>query len=158
MAFGKKGKDESGSPTQSGPVGSGSETVLDAGSVMCGEFRFAENVRLEGRVEGKVWAGKTVVVGEGAEVDASIEAETLEVFGTVVGDICVARSTTLHKTARVEGEIQTAGIVVEEGARFKGCIVIGEDDASPSGGYTGPAEPPRTAANEPPSLAETRDA
>ena len=84
MPFGKKGNDKSGSATRSAPAGSVSETVLDAGSVMSGEFRFAENVRLEGRVEGKVWACKTVVVGEDAEVDASIEADTLEVFGTVV--------------------------------------------------------------------------
>lgn len=158
MAFGKKGKEEPESAARSVSATSGSETVLDAGSVMSGEFRFAENVRLEGRVEGKVWAGKTVIVGEGAEVDASIEADTLEVYGTVVGDICVGRRTTLHKTAHVEGEIKTAGIVVEEGARFKGCIVIGPDEPSATGGRLGPAEPPRTSANEPPSLAETRNA
>ena len=158
MAFGKKEKDEPGRAARSAKAGSGSETVLDAGSVISGEFRFAENVRLEGRVEGKVWAGKAVVVGEGAEVEASIEADTLEVFGAVVGNICVARGKTLHKTARVEGEIQTAGIVVEQGARFKGCIVIGEDDAPPSRGHTGHTEPPRAAVNEPPPLAETRDA
>jgi cytoskeletal protein CcmA (bactofilin family) len=101
------------------------DTYLDAGSVLTGELRFAGNVRLEGRVEGQIHAGQAVVVGEHAEIDASIEADSLEVFGTVVGDIRVARRTLLHKSARVEGEIQTAGIVVEEGARFKGCILIG---------------------------------
>ena len=79
-------------------------------------------------MEGQVWAAKTVVVGENAEIDATIEADVLEIHGTVIGDIHVRRQTTLHKSARVEGEIQTAGIVVEEGARFKGCIVIGPDD------------------------------
>lgn len=102
------------------------ETFLDAGSVLTGELRFAGSVRLEGRVEGQIHAGQSVIVGEHAEIDASIEAESLEVYGTVVGDIRVARRTLLHKTARVEGEIQTAGIVVEEGAQFKGCILIGQ--------------------------------
>lgn len=111
-----------------------SETFLDQGSVLSGELRFAGSVRLEGRVEGQVQAGETVIVGPDAEVDATIEAQTLEVYGTVVGDIRVTRQTVLHKTAHVEGEIQTAGIVVEEGARFKGCIVIGpeKNEATPA--------------------------
>ncbi len=115
-----------------GSRGTAGETYLDPGSVLTGELRFAGSVRLEGRVEGQIHAGQTVIVGEHAEIDASIEADTLEVYGTVVGDIRVARRTLLHKSARVEGEIQTAGIVVEEGARFKGCILIGRDEPRPT--------------------------
>lgn len=135
-----------------------SETYLDAGSVLTGELRFAGNVRLDGRVEGQIHAGQAVIVGEHAEVDASIEADTLEVYGTVVGDIRVARRTVLHKSARVEGEIQTAGIVVEEGARFRGAILIGRDEprtASASGPV--PASTPAVAALDVPSLAAVRD-
>lgn len=124
------------------------ETYLDPGSVLTGELRFAGNVRLDGRVEGQIHAGQTVIVGEHAEIDASIEADTLEVYGTVVGDIRVARRTLLHKSARVEGEIQTAGIVVEEGARFKGCILIGRDEPRPAPSVAGP---------DVPSLAAVRD-
>jgi cytoskeletal protein CcmA (bactofilin family) len=147
MAFGRRTKqtrveiDDARHESQRTPT----ETFLDAGSVLTGELRFAENVRLEGRVEGKIHAGKTVFVGEHAEIDASIEADTLEVYGTIVGDIRVARRTILHKTARVEGEIQTAGIVVEEGARFKGCIVIGAENATPGLSVGLPDVPPLAA-------------
>ena len=130
-----------------GSRGSAGETYLDAGSVLTGELRFAGSVRLEGRVEGQIHAGQTVIVGEHAEVDASIEADTLEVYGTVVGDIRVARRTLLHKSARVEGEIQTAGIVVEEGAHFKGCILIGREEPRPG---------PAGSAPDVPSLAAVR--
>jgi len=129
-----------------GQPGAAGETYLDPGSVLTGELRFAGNVRLEGRVEGQIHAGKTVIVGEHAEIDASIEADTLEVFGTVVGDIRVARRTLLHKSARVEGEIQTAGIVVEEGAHFKGCILIGRDEPRPSPSNKASADVPSLAA------------
>ena len=127
MAFGLRSK-STRIPVQDaldGVAPPASETYLDAGSVLTGELRFAGSVRLDGRVEGQVHAGQAVIVGEHAEIDASIVADSLEVFGTVVGDIRVTRQTVLHKSARVEGEIQTAGIVVEEGARFKGCILIG---------------------------------
>ncbi len=127
--------------------GTAGETFLDAGSVLTGELRFAGSVRLEGRVEGQIHAGQTVIVGEHAEIDASIEADNLEVYGTVVGDIRVTRRTLLHKSARVEGEIQTAGIVVEEGARFKGCILIGREETRPA---------PAGGACDVPSLAAVR--
>jgi len=104
------------------------ETFLDEGCALSGELRFAENVRIDGKVEGEMWAQKDVLVGERAEIHASIEAQSIEVHGTVLGDIRVAEQTTLHKSARVEGEIQTSGIVIEPGARFKGRIVIGSDD------------------------------
>ncbi len=130
-----------------GSPGAASETYLDPGSVLTGELRFAGNVRLDGRVEGQIHAGQAVIVGEHAEIDASIEADSLEVYGTVVGDIRVARRTLLHKSARVEGEIQTAGIVIEEGARFRGCILIGRDEPRPT---------PAGGAADVPSLADVR--
>ena len=130
MAFGRRSKQGStaGATAKPGRPHAAGETFLDARSELSGELRFAGDVCLEGRVEGQITAGGTVVVRESAEIDATITAETLVVFGTVVGDVRVRRRTTLHKSARVEGEIQTAGIVVEEGARFKGCIVIGPDE------------------------------
>lgn len=127
MALGRRTKPEQTEVLLTEAASGVHETFLDEGCSLSGELRFAENVRIEGRVEGQMWAQKGVVVGERAEIDATIEAETLEVYGTVLGDIRVARRTTLHKTARVEGEIQTAGIVIEEGARFKGRIVIGSE-------------------------------
>ena len=146
MAFGRRAGNETPEvPAAARPVGP-TETILDAGSELRGELRFADSVRLEGHVEGQIKAGGTVVVGEGAEIDATIEADALVVFGTVLGDIRVRRQATLHKSARVEGEIQTAGIVVEEGARFKGCIVIGPDESSAENAPV--AVPPKSSPEE----------
>ncbi len=159
MAFGirsKKDRLELSEALDGHPQPAG-ETYLDAGSVLTGELRFAGSVRLDGRVEGQIHAGQTVIVGEHAEIDASIEAETLEVYGTVVGDIRVARRTLLHKTARVEGEIQTAGIVVEEGAQFKGCILIGQAAARPAPAAAGAGVgATASAGSDLPSLAAVR--
>ena len=108
------------------------ETYIDQGCELVGELRFREGVRIDGRIEGEIRAAKQVVVGESGAILAGIEAESVEVYGTIEGNIQVKRQVTLHKTARVTGEIQTAGIVVEEGARFKGRILIGEDEAAPA--------------------------
>jgi cytoskeletal protein CcmA (bactofilin family) len=123
-----RGKSDRPSEDREGRRSGAAETFIDQGCELVGELRFSEDVRIDGKVEGRIRAAKAVIVGEAAEIRASIEAETLEIFGVVEGDIQVARGTTLHKCARVTGEIQTAGIVVEEGAKFKGCIVIGADE------------------------------
>jgi cytoskeletal protein CcmA (bactofilin family) len=105
-------------------------TYIEQGCEISGDMRFRESVRIEGRAEGEIRAGGLVIVGEPAEIQASIRAEAVIVHGTVDGDIRARRKITLHKTARVVGELQTAGIVIEEGARFKGCIVIGAEEES----------------------------
>ena len=107
-------------------------TFIEQGCEITGEMRFRESVRIEGRAEGELRAGGVVIVGEPAEIQASIRAETVIVHGTVDGDSRARRKITLHKTARVVGELQTAGIVIEEGARFKGCIVIGAEEEAPA--------------------------
>jgi cytoskeletal protein CcmA (bactofilin family) len=134
MRFGDRAKDraDTAADEETPTPWGASETFIDRGCELVGELRFAEDVRIEGRIEGEIRAAKSVTVGEAGDIQANIEAETLEVFGVIEGNIRVARRTTLHKSARVMGEIHTAGIVVEEGARFKGCIVIGADDPSPA--------------------------
>lgn len=103
------------------------ETYIDSGCELVGKLSFQQSVKINGRVEGEIEVSKRLVVGEAAQIEASISAEEVEVYGTVNGDIKVKRKVTLHESARVTGEIQTAGIVVQEGARFKGTIVIGSD-------------------------------
>lgn len=104
-------------------------TYIDAGCELSGTLRFADDVRIDGRIEGEIDAAKSVSVGESAQIRAGLRAESIEVHGSIEGDLHVRRKTVLYKSARVSGEIHTAGIVVEEGARLRGTIVIGDGDA-----------------------------
>ena len=137
MAFGNLG----GKPADAAPQSDGA-TFIDAGCQLVGELKFSEDVRIDGSVEGSIEAQKTVTVGEAGRIDAGIKAESVVIHGHVDGDIRVQRKVTLHKSARVSGEIHTSGIVVEEGARFRGTISIGDDGpasarALPSGSSVG---------------------
>ena len=110
------------------PSAESGQTYIDKGCNFSGKLRFQDSVRIDGHVEGEIVGDKTVIVGEDATIEASLCAESVEVHGTITGDIEAHRKTVLHKTAVVNGEIRTAGIVVEEGARLKGTIVIGGDE------------------------------
>ena len=129
MTFGWLRRRESRQRIEDGSVSP--STFIEQGCEITGEMRFRESVRIEGRAEGEIRAGGVVIVGEPAEIQASIRAEAVIVHGTVDGDSRARRKITLLKTARVVGELQTAGIVIEEGARFKGCIVIGAEEETP---------------------------
>ena len=113
-------------------VGPSPTTYIDQGCELSGKLSFKEAVQIDGHVEGEVRGEKTVIIGDSGTVHAKVEADFVVVRGTVEGDIVARRKITLHKSARVVGEICTAGIVVEEGARFTGRIVIGAGEKAPA--------------------------
>jgi cytoskeletal protein CcmA (bactofilin family) len=107
-------------------------THLGRGCRLSGRLRFPSTVHIDGRVEGEIESLKTVIVGESANVRATVRSESVIIRGHVKGDVVAKRKITLHSTAHVNGDMRTAGIVVEEGAKVEGRIVIGSDEASAS--------------------------
>jgi len=120
MAFGNLGAKVGDAGAQSGD----SATFIDACCQLVGELKFSDDVRIDGSTEG----AKTVTVGEAGRIDAGIKAESVVILGHLEGDIRVRRKVTLHKSARAACEIHTRGIVVEEGAKLRGTIVIGDNE------------------------------
>jgi cytoskeletal protein CcmA (bactofilin family) len=105
-------------------------TSVDASSEVEGRLRCRETLRIDGCIKGEVECEKTVLVGEGARVHASIAADEVRISGVVEGNIAARRKITLERTAVVTGDLTTPGIVIEEGAKLKGRIVIGSDAVS----------------------------
>ena len=115
-------------------------TSIDSMSDLKGTLRCKETLRIDGRVKGEVVCDKTVLIGEGARVHASIVADTVQISGEVKGDITARSKITLDRTARVIGDLATPGIVIEEGAKLEGRIVIGSDEKPAQ--ESKPVEPP----------------
>ena len=111
----------------SGPRTVAPSTSVDASSELEGRLRCKETLRIDGRITGQIECEKAVLVGQGAQVKASVDADEVQVAGRVEGDIAARRKITLERTAVVIGNLTTPGIVVEEGAKLKGRIVIGSD-------------------------------
>lgn len=105
-------------------------TSIDASTHLSGKLRCKETIRIDGCVRGEVHCEKTVIIGEAAIVEAAIHAESVVISGGVKGDIAAKRKITLERTAQVTGDLSTPGIVIEEGAKLVGRIVIGADDGA----------------------------
>ncbi len=97
---------------------------LGEGTVISGEIRFPEILRVDGKVTGKLISEKELVVGETGEVEAEIEVGTLSVSGRVSGTIRIKERITIHPHGRVQGELilEKPGLIIEEGGVFEGNI------------------------------------
>jgi cytoskeletal protein CcmA (bactofilin family) len=113
-----------------GPRTVAPSTSVDASSDFEGRLRCKETLRIDGRIQGEIECEKIVIVGEGARVHACVDADEVQVSGIVEGDITARRKITLECTAVVVGDLVTPGIVIQEGAKLKGRILIGSDAAA----------------------------
>ncbi|PYS89937.1 MAG: hypothetical protein DMF64_16205 [Acidobacteria bacterium] len=90
-------------------------------SIVSGETNFKGMLRVDGRVSGHVRSQDgTLIVSAGGQVDADIEVAVARVNGTINGDIRASGRIEFGRTARVNGNIQTPALVIEQGAIFEG--------------------------------------
>jgi cytoskeletal protein CcmA (bactofilin family) len=96
-------------------------------------------VRVEGRVEGSIKATKSVVVGKDGTVSGDIETQDVVVAGTVAGTVVGASRVELQDTCRVEGDIRSRRVKLDEGGRVEGRLQMGEISVKKPGGPVIPA-------------------
>ena len=130
MAFNdfRKTKDGVQSSAPSGGVGA-LTAFIDQGSEFSGKLNFKDTVRIDGRFEGEISSENTLIVGETGAVTATIRSQVVVISGEVHGEITATGQVVLHKTARVDGNIHTARLVVEDGAVFTGRIEMNQKPA-----------------------------
>jgi cytoskeletal protein CcmA (bactofilin family) len=93
---------------------------LGPGSRVEGKLTFEGSVRIDGQVEGEVSAQDTVIIGEGAELTAQINAATVVVQGRLTGDISARKRVELMAPGTVVGNISTPSLIIHEGVVFEG--------------------------------------
>ena len=103
---------------------------LDKGSRFRGDLEFEETFRIDGKFDGNIRSGSELVLGDTAEVTGDIEVGRLSVNGTLKGTVRAKERVELHARARVEAELTTPVLKVEEGARFDGSCRMGEQSKS----------------------------
>ncbi len=103
-----------------GPRSSGAACVIGGKTLVKGELGGAEDILVEGTVEGLIKVERDVRVGPTGVVKATIEAQSIVVSGEVIGDCIAAQRVELQATGRVTGNIRAPKIVIAEGAIFKG--------------------------------------
>ena len=95
-------------------------TLLGRGAAFEGKLTFEGTVRIDGRFRGEVFSDDTLVIGEGALVEAEIDIGEIIIQGTVVGNIRARRSIEIHAPGRVKGDVTTPELQIAKGVIFEG--------------------------------------
>jgi cytoskeletal protein CcmA (bactofilin family) len=104
-------------------------TVFGKSMKIIGEVTSDEELYIDGELEGKLNLRERLTIGPSSKVSANIKAREVVVFGTVRGNVEAEDRISLRAGATIVGDIKTAGIIIEDGAYFKGGIDISRVDA-----------------------------
>ncbi|MEP6972759.1 MAG: polymer-forming cytoskeletal protein [Actinomycetota bacterium] len=115
----------------------GEVTVVGVGARLDGNLVSAGSLRIDGQVKGQINADGDVTLAPQSQVEADIRAQNVSVAGRFKGNIAVKGKAHLARGGRVDGNITSKTLVVEEGGIFHGQSIM--DGAAPgsSAGQTG---------------------
>src|SRR6266403_3004561 len=104
---------------------------VGSGTVITGEASFKSMLRVDGRFSGRITSGSgTLIVGAGGQGDANIEVDVAMIHGVVNGDIIAGQRIELGRAAKLNGNIQTPSLVIEQGGVFEGSCKMVQQKAA----------------------------
>lgn len=102
-------------------------SIIGPGMTIVGDCETEGTIRVEGSVEGSIKAGKAVVIGKHGVVTGDIVTQDALISGRVEGTLVAASRLELQATCRIDGEVQTRRLQLEEGAVLNGNVLMGAD-------------------------------
>lgn len=123
------------------PRGSGERATIGRSIAIKGEVTGDEDLVIQGRIDGSVNLKQhAVTVGPEGEVKASIVGRIVTIEGHVEGNLTAEEQVVLRSSSRVQGDITAPRVVLEDGARFRGGVDMGQapDRAREGSGGSGP--------------------
>ena len=133
-----------GGPREVGDVVS----IIGPGMKIVGDCSSDGTIRVEGRVEGSVVAGKSVVVGKEGEVVGDIRTQDAIIAGSVDGSVAAESRVELQSTCRIKGDIQSRRVKLDEGGQVDGRLHMGSRTGD-SGKSRGPSDAKATTSDSP---------
>ncbi len=106
--------------------------VIGAGMTIKGEVYSQEDLYVDGDVDGALELKEhCLTVGPNGRTHSSIRAREVVVLGSVQGNVEARDKIAIRKNGKLVGDIKTAGIIIDDGAYFKGSIDIVRTDSKP---------------------------
>jgi len=110
--------DRAPTPTRSGGI-------LSRGVSIKGTVKFNAELLIDGEVEGKIQSGGILTIGEHARIRGEIRTKSVQVRGSVDGNIFASERCELQAGCTLKGDIEAPRFVVDENATFLGSAKVG---------------------------------
>ena len=105
--------------------GSDAPVFIGKGMIIKGRIHSDEDVVVNGVVEGDLDVENCrLTIGPEWKAVANARAREVDISGTLTGNVETAHKTCIRSSGRLTGDVKTRGIVIEEGALFKGRVEI----------------------------------
>jgi cytoskeletal protein CcmA (bactofilin family) len=98
---------------------------LGKGTEFDGKLIIKGSIRIDGAFKGEITGEGTLIVGEGARVEADIAVDNLLLFGDVRGNFEIKERVEICSTGKLFGNLKTPAFIVQEGAIFEGDCKMG---------------------------------
>lgn len=121
---------------------------LDHGTSMTGELSFSGTLRVDGDVHGSIKTTDLLIVGERATIHADIKAGEVQIHGSIFGNVEGNRRVEICSTGRLQGDVRTPQLVIEEGGSFEGRSRSTSDSDTEESSQDSPASEPSRTKNE----------
>lgn len=95
-------------------------TLLGLGAEFEGKLFFEGAVRIDGKFRGEVTSLDTLIIGESADVQGTLNVGNLILEGEFRGEVEAMHSIVLEQRARLYGSVTTARLEIVSGAIFEG--------------------------------------
>ena len=100
------------------------DTILGDDINFRGKLHFKKNLKINGKFKGKIDTGGHLVIGQSAEVEADIEAGTVQVEGNLRGNINANKRIDISRSAQLSGDLRTPDLKIDSGAGFNGSCIM----------------------------------
>ena len=118
----------------------GEMTVIGADTHIEGKMTFQKGAKINGKLDGEVTGPGELTVSNNAVCRANVDAGSVNVNGSIEGNVRAKDKVALNNGGRVKGDIVAAKMVMAEGASLFGNVAVGPDAARQTPGQTsGPA-------------------
>ncbi len=103
-----------------------------------GDLRGEEDLVIEGEVKGTVHLeNNSLTIGSKGKVTADVYAHTIVLEGFMKGDLYASERVQIRKSARMQGNIHSPRVALEDGARFKGSIEMDPESEALKSAFSG---------------------
>jgi cytoskeletal protein CcmA (bactofilin family) len=99
--------------------------LIGKGMIIKGSIHSAQDIVLNGELEGDLDIENCrLTIGPEAKVAANARAREVDISGTLTGNVESSETIWIRASGRLTGDLRTRGIVIEDGALFKGKVEI----------------------------------
>ena len=104
-------------------------SMLGQGCKIKGDIELQGTIRIDGQFEGSISCPDTLIIGKSGVVKAEVKVKNAVIGGKLIGNIAAANKIELQSGSHVEGDIQTARLVIDEGVFFEGNCKMGTSNS-----------------------------